>query len=511
VEQRGVYTKAIQLDEMPCFPRYIHLDTGQNGWSEWCDMAGKSRKAGQRLLVLKHNRWWFRRAIPSACQSALGRGQFYMVNLDTSDLKAAQRLRDELEKDTAEAFAAILSGTTVAAATLTAREQGILHREAIAAAAEVDEGEPDTVGPLEAAIWSAESTAESFREETERDAFSDALQGREDVGAHVEAYLAGQGFAPKTVGERRGNIGRFVKWAAAQRPAVTLDRIDRKQAGKYVSAEIDPMHPQTQKKHLAALRGYWRWLASRGHVELPPGALLESGWPWDGQRAQRSGKRAERGDRDRERPFTEEEAKALLYAPFPSGRDAEHESQIRDAIRLSMLSGMRMAEILTLWVEEVGEGPEGAGLVFDIQQGKTEAAARPVPVHPDLLEIVQRRLKDADGRKKAGTDWLFHELADERDPGDTFGKRFRRYRLALGIDDKRDGKRRSLVNFHSARRWFATTADRAGQQEAVIKDVIGHVPDKKNVTRNSYIYTSSGPQMRACVESVKLPVQDALA
>jgi hypothetical protein len=50
-----------------------------------------------------------------------------------------------------------------------------------------------------------------------------------------------------------------------------------------------------------------------------------------------------------------------------------------------------------------------------------------------------------------------------------------------------------------------------GQQEAVIKDVIGHVPDKKNVTRNSYIYTSSGPQMRACVESVKLPVQDALA
>lgn len=470
-------------------------------------MAGRSKKGGKRLLTLKSNRWRFRRAVPVACQKTLGRGKFYMVNLMTSDLKAAQRMRDELERETTDTFAAILSGKFVAVATLSAREQGILAREAIAAAAEVDEGEPDTVGPLEAAIWSAESTAEGFREDTERDAYLDALHGREDVGTHVETYLAGQGFAPKTVTERRSNIGKFVKWAAAQRPALTLDRIDRKQAGKYVSAVIDPMHPQTQKKHLAALRGYWRWLASRGHIELPPGALMDSGWPWDGQRAQRSGKRAERGDREVERPFTEAEAKALLYAPFPSGRNPNHESQIRDAIRISMLSGMRMAEILTLWVEEVREGPEGAGLVFDIQQGKTEAAARPVPVHPDLVEIVQRRLKNADGTKKAGTDWLFHELADERDPGDTFGKRFRRYRLDLGVDDKRDGKRRGLVNFHSARRWFATAADRAGQQEAVIKDVIGHVPDKKNVTRKSYIYTSSGAQMRACVESVKLPKQ----
>ncbi|WP_377385658.1 hypothetical protein [Rhodobacter lacus] len=72
------------------------------------------------------------------------------------------------------------------------------------------------------------------------------------------------------------------------------------------------------------------------------------------------------------------------------------------------------------------------------------------------------------------------------------------------MDDKREGVRRSLVNFHSARRWFATKADRAGVWEAVIKDVIGHVPDKKNVTRASYIAASSGAQMRECVEAVKV-------
>jgi len=173
----------------------------------------------------------------------------------------------------------------------------------------------------------------------------------------------------------------------------------------------------------------------------------------------------------------------------------EHEAQIRDALRISLLSGMRMAEVLRLWVSDVKEGEEGAGLVFDIQEGKTDAAARPVPIHPDLLETVQRRLKGPKGTDKPPGAWLFHELESERDAADTFGKRFLRYRLAHGVDDRREGKRRSLINFHSARRWFATAAERAGQREAIIKDVLGHEPDEKNVTRR-YIARSSGFQMR---------------
>ncbi len=475
-------------------------------------MKMAKRNGPDRLLDLRGLTWWFKRDIPAKCRAVFkdprtGKPKAtFMVNLKTADLRAARRLRDELEADTDAMFRDIRAGKTVAAAALSAKEQGILAREAIAAAVDhQQDGPDDSFGLYEAAVQSAEDTMERFTSDDEAAAFADALHGREDVSAHLDTYLAAADFAPKTVSERRGNIGRFAKWAAEQNPALTLDRIDRKKAGKYVSEAIDKMHPQTQKKHLAALRGYWRWLAARGHVDLPPGALMDAGWPWDGQQVQRNGKRVERGSREEERPFADAEAKTLLYAPYPDGMDPDHEGQIADAIRISLLSGMRMAEVLTLWVEEVREGPEGAGLVFDIQQGKTDAAARPVPVHPDLMKIVQRRLKDAKGADKPGKAWLFHELADERDPGDTFGKRFRRYRLALGVDDKRDGKRRSLVNFHSARRWFATAADRAGQTEAVIKDIVGHVPDRKNVTRSSYIARSSGAQMRACIESVMLP------
>lgn len=467
-------------------------------------MAGRSRNAGRRLLILKHDRWWFRREVPERCRKAAGRGRFWMVNLETSDLRVAQRLRDDLERETAEVFEAIRQGKPLRAGELSAREQGVKYREAIASVSDQQADGPDDFSPYDIAVLSAETTAEGFRDPVEREAFLDALHGYEPVDAHVDAYLKATSITPKTGNERRGLIGRLARWAEAQKPALTLNRIDRRQAGRYVSEVIDLMHPATQGKHLTALRGYWKYLARRGHIDLPTGEPRNTGWPWSDQQVDRKGGRAERGGQEKERPFTTEELQKLLYSPVPEGLQSDHVPGIRDALRISLLSGMRMAEVLTLWVEEVRE-IEGAGLVFDIQQGKTEGAARRVPVHPDLTDIVARRLQDGKGNEKGGRAWLFHELAAERDPGDTFGKRFARYRKKLGVDDQREGKRRSLVNFHSARRWFTTAANRAGQADGLIKDVIGHVPDKKDVTRASYIAKSSPEQMRACVESVKLP------
>jgi hypothetical protein len=41
-------------------------------------------------------------------------------------------------------------------------------------------------------------------------------------------------------------------------------------------------------------------------------------------------------------------------------------------------------------------------------------------------------------------------------------KAFTPYRRPLVVDERRAGKRRSLVNFHSFRRWFCTKAEQAG-------------------------------------------------
>ena len=453
-------------------------------------MAGKSSKGAERLLTLRGNVWWFRREVPLACRKAVGKG-WAMVNLHTSDVVEAKRRRDDLEAATRMQFRQIAAGTRTTLklpgwspveVTISHADRGALSREALAAAH--DDEEADLI------TFAAEAERASLRP-SQRQAFDDAFVGRVEVDHHLEDFLSKGGLAPKTINELRGLVRKFARWC--NEGGVKLDRVDRKTVGRYVSETIDPMHPVTQGKHFYALRSYWKFLAQRGLIDLPPGEAPKSGWPWNDQQVKKTGKRAERGaKKEAERPFTDDEIQRLLHAPLPA-RNA-WDAVLRDATKISLLSGMRLAEVLTLWVEEVHDG------VFDIQQGKTAAAARAVPIHPDLREIVERRTKG-----KTPKAWLFHECATMRDPGDTLGKSFGRFRKALGVHDKREGVRRSLVNFHSARRWFATKADRAGVQEAVIKDVMGHEPDKANVTRRAYIASSSEEQMRACVEAVKLP------
>jgi integrase len=83
-------------------------------------------------------------------------------------------------------------------------------------------------------------------------------------------------------------------------------------------------------------------------------------------------------------------------------------------------------------------------------------------------------------------------------------KLFGRFRKAVGVDDQLPGQRRSLVTFHSFRRWFITQAERAGQPESIIAAVVGH--KRAGMTLGLY---SAGPdreQFTRCVEAVKLPM-----
>jgi len=467
-------------------------------------MSGKSGKGSERLLSLRGNVWWYRQQVPKVVHELIGGPKFLLINLRTADVAEAKRQRNELEVVTKLQFQQVKAfkrssidlpgwANRQFAHVLAPTERGNLARAAIETALHLPDDtvgdEEDNLTPYALAVIAAEQEAENLKP-AQRKAFEDALMGHVDITHYLEAYLATAGLAPKTTAERRGLIGRFATWCA--KGNIKLGHVDRKLAGRYVSEVIDPMHPQTQSKHLIALRTYWKFMGRRGHIQVPTGESIKSGWPWNDQQAENAGKRAERGAKNVERPFTDDEVRTLLYAPFPLRQ--EWETLLKDALSISLLSGMRQAEVLTLWVEEVHDG------VFDIQQGKTDAAARKVPIHPALQEIVQRRLKD-----KGPKDWLFQEVQQLRDPGDTVGKRFKRFREALGITDNRDGVRRSLVNFHSARRWFTTKARHAGQPRETIADVIGHMPSKDDITFGVYAREASEAQRRACVEAVVLP------
>jgi hypothetical protein len=86
------------------------------------------------------------------------------------------------------------------------------------------------------------------------------------------------------------------------------------------------------------------------------------------------------------------------------------------------------------------------------------------------LHGVEHLSRDRSGRGSLTRDNARWELPADRTKNETrqrraepFIHRFGRYMRRLGLAEIRDGHRRSLVNFHSFRRWFATKVEQAGQ------------------------------------------------
>lgn len=460
----------------------------------------KQRNSARRHLELKRRVWWFKIGIPAKARSYFGNKTHYRENLQTGDIRLAMERRDVIERDVRKLFRDIASGKVVSPVTLSARDRGMLWRETLAELRH----DPDAAGadPGEISLYDiaqdlAEEEAVKLRGK-DRQAFDAAFVGKVPVDEHLEVYLKAIKLAEKTTNERRGLVGRFARWC--EQEGLKLSDIDRKAAGRYVTATIEPMHRRTAKKHMTALRGYWDYLTLRGHVvgAVVNGRAVES--PWLGQTMPDNKRRVERGEKDQhERPFSANELRTLLYADYPENMGPQFRQQIEDALRISCLSGLRLAEAATLWVEDIHDE------LFDLKQGKTGSAPRLVPIHPDLKGIVERRTKG-----KGPKDWVFHELENERDPGDRLGKHFTRYRRALSVEDTIPGNRRSRINFHSCRRWFIAQTEHAGIPETTVAAVVGHAEGRKGMTFGGYNkYGPSDEQRRACVETVKLPLRRA--
>jgi integrase len=442
--------------------------------------------------------------MPKAAHKITSGPRFILINLETSDIRQAKKRRDDLVPLIRIQFRDILEGRRAALELpgwlpangpsgrpmgLSVAARGALTRAAIhsAQAAENDD-------ELYLIMQLAEAEAERMPP-PQRKEFEDAMSGRVEIEHHLEDHIKTAGLAPKTGTERRGIVMMLARWCAEQ--GVKLDQVDRKRAGRYVSAVLEVKHPKTCAKHISFLRQYWIYMARRGHVTLPFGEAVKSGWPWNDQLIEQRGKRVERGEQtEDERPLTDAEANTLLHSQFPL--NSNWERQMKDVLKVALLSGMRQAEIVTLWVEEVEE--TDGQLTFNLRQGKNRSAARRVPVHSSIVPMVRERMKE-----KAGQHTLFDEFDHAANPSDAYGKRFKRWREALGVDDQQTGTRRSLVNFHSARRWFTTKARHAGQPRETIADVIGHKPDKQDLTFWVYAKEASEGQRRECVEAVRLP------
>ncbi|WP_328734993.1 DUF6538 domain-containing protein [Falsiroseomonas selenitidurans] len=310
--------------------------------------------------------------------------------------------------------------------------------------------------------------------------FDTALGRASPLDAHVEAWLAEGGkngpVVPSVALSYRRAVAEFSGWCAAEGRPTTLEAVTRASAGAFASHLLTTGRQRpTLNNIIAALSAYWTWLGRRRGFSTDN--------PWKGQMLAEGG---QRGELEQERPFSDAEVALLLSGPA--------DPVLADAMRIAALSGMRIAELHELRVSDCADG------AFRVKKSKTaNGAGRHVPMHPDLALAVARL-----SLGKAPEDYLL--------PGpakgcryDAISDRFRRYQKARRVYDKDDGRRRSVVNWHSWRRWFVMKAERAGVPETTVALVVGH----KRAGITFGIYSRDADALWdlkvACVEAVKLP------
>lgn len=420
--------------------------------------------------------------------------------LKTDSPRAAETLKwtviARLKKRIEDARNGVVSGTE--ADPIVA--EGMLWREAIA-------DDPSAAGPSDVTARQAlddrvEAIAHRHGPEKAELLAGVALGTATPLESLVENWIAEKAYKGRTEAARRHAIKLFKGWCAQKKVPATIEAVNRKIAGRFIGDAFVSVgaHPATANKAISGLSSYWDWLGKRGHIE-------EGVNPWHRQFLKvGSGPKGEDGQGVK-RPFTDDEVKKLLAGIT--------KQPLADMCLMAALSGCRITELAELRVRHVTLQTTEKGQdvsVFRVVTGKTDAAARTIPVHSALLSLLTKRCAD-----KKPDQFVFHELPEQssaaRKRSAPVSQAFVRERRELGVDDLLPGVRQSRVDFHSWRRWFIRKAVEALEQGATgftawtIADVVGHSKEDGPLPMTMGRYPGAAGQeaLRACVEAVRVP------
>jgi integrase len=443
------------------------------------------RMADKRFLEWHGSKWRVVVNVPRDLQATIGKTKLKQ-SLETDSLAVANRLKWTV----IEALQAQISGarspedTVAEALKLAALRRRIkdageetepLDLE-IEARAEERAGRPVGVDSDGQPVFEARKEAEAIR-------FADVAFGRKTpFDAHRKTYLDQLDVKPRTRADDERAMSYILDWCKSEGVPPFLETFGKREAVRFVDAlrAADGRSPVTLNKYIIRLSIYWKWLENRHAVEANV---------WQGRKLRVPQVLAE----DKERPFTEEEMVKLL-----SGVATQ---QMHDLMRIGALTGARLEAIVDLKVKDCQDG------TFTFKPQKKEPGARDVPIHSSLTQIVARRIAGKMPDDDFFPEWPpVRKKESMRERSFKTSNHFTAYRRKVGVEEARVDKRRSLVNFHSFRRWFITMAERAGQPESTIQTVVGQ--KRASVAFGKYSGGPSLQQLRECVEAVMLPQND---
>jgi integrase len=166
------------------------------------------------------------------------------------------------------------------------------------------------------------------------------------------------------------------------------------------------------------------------------------------------------------------------------------DTQLADLIALGAFTGARIEELCSLKTSKV------FGDSFSIEDAKTAAGWREVPIHSAIAPLVKRLKKASkDGYLISGLTFNKYE-----DRSNAIGKRYGRLKKAQGFPDTH--------TFHSFRSTVSTLLENAKVPEGIAADIIGH--DKPSMTYGLYSGGADMATKREALEKVAYPFPAAL-
>ncbi|EDM71660.1 Phage integrase [Roseobacter sp. AzwK-3b] len=258
---------------------------------------------------------------------------------------------------------------------------------------------------------------------------------------YIMEWLEHAEYQPKTADEARTNVQQFCDEFRI------FEKVTRKDLEGWVEGLLKERSIPTVKKKVGHVRAYWAYCHKKEYTKAtpPPEGLVP--------KPRKNKATATAAMMRKRRHWTVEDYQRLIVAK-------PEDTQLVDLIKLGAHTGCRLEEICSMPVANVKDDR------FIVQDAKTEAGWREIPIHSDIKQTVARLVDEStDG-------FLLSGLSSENKyskRGAAIGKRFGRLRTALGYPD-------TLV-FHSFRKTLLFLMRDRGIPEPQAALIVGHEPN----------------------------------
>ena len=279
------------------------------------------------------------------------------------------------------------------------------------------------------------------------------------LAEHVVAHLKSLSVAPKTLDERKKALGMLVKEFSKS------SEVNRQSVKLWVNKLMKLSSKATVSKLISACRVFWQYIEQVNASDL--GDPFRDVIPKSGRRT-KAAVAAER------KAFTSSDIlKLIAECPFV---DLKH------LITLAAYTGCRLEELCSLKLSHVKDDR------FVIEDAKSAAGNREVPIHKDIAQLVARLVDTPDDEYLLSG--LTFNMYGNR--SNAIGKRFGRFKKALGYDER--------YVFHSIRKTFTSRLEAADVPELLAARLLGH--EVKTISYGLYSSGSTFPQLRDAINHV---------